>query len=511
MSNRDGNLSNMDDDRRLSQVNKPGGVQNVSFIGNTLMRSPPLTPGGSKGPTQKSDPAKKRKADSQREDEYEAYMKPMDELQESVQQISEYIVSAESKLNKVQINLLEGILGKITASATRILADNTYLAGQLRAYREVCLREHTSTSSNSYSPIMRTVEAIREDLKGCKADPAGAETLLAIKQMSERFVELREKDGTPNKDETGEWRMDRADWRKKARTEKKLSYAAAVEGGGQPQLEKVETPRAPRIRQFKAAIRSQLIDKGGPTPKKDKTIMVSAKDGSDVLAKFMEAVKPGNIGIEISNVRPTRGGRIALDIPEQADHQVLQDNEDLKKAGLEVTIAPHRLPRMTIFDVPTTWSGEELVEAFMENSIPNIPKEKVKEQFIPVYKVGPKDKPMTHWVVQVSPVMRKHLLDIGRVKLIWFSCRIQDNINVSRCYKCQLYGHVSSVCRNKQICGWCAGLDHAFRDCPNRQKTPCCVNCKAALMECSHDAGSSGCPSLKKAIQQYVRATDYGT
>lgn len=52
------------------------------------------------------------------------------------------------------------------------------------------------------------------------------------------------------------------------------------------------------------------------------------------------------------------------------------------------------------------------------------------------------------------------LLKRGTMYIGWNSCKIDERISITKCYKYQGYGHVASKCNNKTACGFCA-KDHA--------------------------------------------------
>ncbi|KAK7930877.1 hypothetical protein WMY93_007272 [Mugilogobius chulae] len=58
-----------------------------------------------------------------------------------------------------------------------------------------------------------------------------------------------------------------------------------------------------------------------------------------------------------------------------------------------------------------------------------------------------------------------------------------------RCFACQEYGHVASVCRGVRRCYRCGMSDCLNESCARQGKEPKCVHCKG-----NHSAGASSCP-----------------
>jgi hypothetical protein len=78
---------------------------------------------------------------------------------------------------------------------------------------------------------------------------------------------------------------------------------------------------------------------------------------------------------------------------------------------------------------------------------------------------------------------------------------------IRRCFKCQQYGHIGSICSNPTTCGLCAG-SHETRDCPQRssadQGPRKCVNCGDA-----HAAWSKICKKYAEAVDKVQVASGY--
>lgn len=64
----------------------------------------------------------------------------------------------------------------------------------------------------------------------------------------------------------------------------------------------------------------------------------------------------------------------------------------------------------------------------------------------------------------------------------------------TRCYRCQEYGHIASMCRNEIKCERCSG-SHDFMECTIKQTR--CANCKL-----SHLASSKDCPVFKTVLEK---------
>lgn len=78
-----------------------------------------------------------------------------------------------------------------------------------------------------------------------------------------------------------------------------------------------------------------------------------------------------------------------------------------------------------------------------------------------------------------------------------------------RCFKCQGYGHIGKVCRERKMtCGRCAG-EHKTETCKTEQEEVACQNCRKEGRASDHPAYWRGCPIYKRAEERYSKAVDY--
>lgn len=70
--------------------------------------------------------------------------------------------------------------------------------------------------------------------------------------------------------------------------------------------------------------------------------------------------------------------------------------------------------------------------------------------------------------------------------------------NVTQCFKCQGYGHISKDCVKTLTCLRCSG-DHAVKDCVKPKEDPLCANCGE-----KHAAIYKGCKSYQAEVSKVV-------
>ncbi|EFN68078.1 Uncharacterized 50 kDa protein in type I retrotransposable element R1DM, partial [Camponotus floridanus] len=83
----------------------------------------------------------------------------------------------------------------------------------------------------------------------------------------------------------------------------------------------------------------------------------------------------------------------------------------------------------------------------------------------------------------------------GRIYLLWRTYKIKEYIGVTRCFKCQGYGHTAKTCNSPdQICEICGGKDHLKKDCGQKDKVQC-INCtRSRRKDSKHNTKSKDCP-----------------
>lgn len=100
-----------------------------------------------------------------------------------------------------------------------------------------------------------------------------------------------------------------------------------------------------------------------------------------------------------------------------------------------------------------------------------------------------------------------------RVFFEWRSCKVEDYKGVTRCYNCQLYGHVAEFYIQKsKTCSYCSKEGHMIAECPDKKenKSPTFAACKKAKKKADHSVNVKTCPEYKAAYDRVIERTDYG-
>lgn len=108
----------------------------------------------------------------------------------------------------------------------------------------------------------------------------------------------------------------------------------------------------------------------------------------------------------------------------------------------------------------------------------------------------------------------RKILNEQKLNIGWDRCRIYDAVNITRCFKCNQFGHKATDCKKETICPKCAG-EHELSDCKSEDTETKCSNCVYAVnklkmkIDIHHPAWSAECPVYKRRIEQERSKIDF--
>lgn len=222
-------------------------------------------------------------------------------------------------------------------------------------------------------------------------------------------------------------------------------------------------------------------------------------------------VAPVKEKLKIKALKRISNKGVLIETETKEDLESVLKDERLQSAGLMVTFPAKKRPRMMIYDIPSDLTEKEIHQAIQQQNFEGSDKIKIAQDFKLSFKTGKRDKPTVNWVAEVTPEIRETLKKRSKVYIGWSCCSVRDFISVSRCYKCQAFGHVAKHCKaTTDTCGHCAKEGHTFNNCPAKSEKPQCANCKKARRQHDHSIRSLDCPAHRNALATHVSRTDYG-
>lgn len=232
----------------------------------------------------------------------------------------------------------------------------------------------------------------------------------------------------------------------------------------------------------------------------------------DTKGDILKIVNPVADNIKIKNVRRLGQGGVAVETATSEDAAKVMAHMELKNKGFKAEIPGRRGPRVIVHDVDRALTEEQVMEAILrQNDFNEDDAAAFKTQFRLRFRDGRPREDLVDWVAEVSPDARTRLRKRERLYIGWTACRVQDFIAVSRCFKCQLYGHIAKYCRQSgMVCGHCGEDGHGIKECNRKDSPAICILCKRAKKEFSHAIVSKECQAYQYAVDRLVNRTDCG-
>ena len=204
-------------------------------------------------------------------------------------------------------------------------------------------------------------------------------------------------------------------------------------------------------------------------------VISSQEDGFKVISPITVCKTLNSHVGEPEGVRRLKNGTLLVHVANQDQTRKLQDLKVF--AGVAVKVTPHNTLNTckgVIYSSEShLCSDDELIEwleDYKVSYIQRLPQRSGTGQLV---------------ILTFNTTVLPRSVPVG---FEW--CRVRTYIpNPRRCFKCQRYGHFSSVCTRAEVCANCSSLEHSHsRENPCQQKASC-TNCGQ-----EHPAFSKRCP-----------------
>lgn len=218
------------------------------------------------------------------------------------------------------------------------------------------------------------------------------------------------------------------------------------------------------------------------------TLLITPKEGDDTRKterKIREILKPRADKIKIKNIRTTKS-TIIIETEDKGDTDKILANVKLKE-NMKIERPKKKKPKIIMYDIPNNLSIKEITDSIYEQNFEDsIKRETFDEDFQLKFKTGPKDKETAHHVAEVSPRIRNQIIHKGRIYLAFLAVAVKDFLVVTKCLKCQDYGHIAKYCRSEtRKCEHCGERSHERKDCPNKEELAICIPCSIRGKKCT--------------------------
>lgn len=227
--------------------------------------------------------------------------------------------------------------------------------------------------------------------------------------------------------------------------------------------------------------------------------------------RLVQLIKPREDNLQVRGIRMVGRGGVLVEAASGGDAGKIMDHQALKDSGFTVERPRTVLPKVMIYDVPNEITEEEVKTCIITQNPSRRPEADAALRGLKIVrKIAVRERKVEHWVLECTPEVRDWLTSEGRIYIDWSSCRVKDYLSVTRCYNCQGYGHPSRFCKGKRTCGHCSG-DHDRKDCEARNDAFPCPACAKFGRNLMHEVTDPNCPVFRRAAEDSVRRTDYGS
>lgn len=251
------------------------------------------------------------------------------------------------------------------------------------------------------------------------------------------------------------------------------------------------------------------VEANGEVPKTFSSVLMSPPSlRRDLRSNIREEMVTLGVGLEAC--RPAGKTKILMKPRTNEEAERLTAALKLKGYSVKELSGPSRPLLMKINRVDVELKREDVAGVIYSQN-PRL-KEKITLQewmreFKPAFQKGnrarwPED---TIWVCEVSPRVRDLLKDGKSLHIGFARSKAEDYFDVSRCFRCQMFGHSQARCSGEAACARCAGA-HDTRQCTAPAEQPRrCVNCARANKPSAHSVEDVKCPAYTWAWKRYVR------
>lgn len=240
----------------------------------------------------------------------------------------------------------------------------------------------------------------------------------------------------------------------------------------------------------------------------------SSKTSDETKNIVQKIICPGEMKLKVRGVRKIGKGGLIISTETKEDLDKLRQSVQTASSGLTVDEPKKRKPRIIVIGVPASMAENEVYKSIYDQNLaeklPTISRDTFLSMIKLSHKSGRKDVENCNYILEVPAIIRKALITQERLFINWTSCPVRDFTLVTRCYKCQQYGHAARTCKvAAPTCGHCGEEGHTISDCTKKSEAPKCATCLRFKKPASHKTGEQECPAKKSAENRYINSIDY--
>lgn len=241
----------------------------------------------------------------------------------------------------------------------------------------------------------------------------------------------------------------------------------------------------------------------------------NSKTSEETKNMVQKIICPEEMKLKVRGFRKVGKGGVIISTESKDDIEKVKQTVQLSTSGLTVDEPHKRKPRIIVIGIPSSMSENEVYKCIYEQNLADKLPCMTRDTFLSSVKLshksGKKNTESCNYIIEVSAVIRKALITQERLFINWTSCPVRDFTLVTRCFKCQQYGHAAKSCKTvAPMCGHCGEEGHSIQDCTKKAESPKCATCLRFKKQSSHKTGDPDCPAKKAAEYRYINSIDYG-
>lgn len=235
-------------------------------------------------------------------------------------------------------------------------------------------------------------------------------------------------------------------------------------------------------------------------------ILINPAEGityAELLRGVRTKVKPEDTGTLIKTIRESRSGGILVELEHNCKNRGAFSKAVKAAVGNSGTVRD-LVPKATVeirdLDDITT---EEDIRAALSRDLG----EHHEVNRVSLSKTSYRGQRSATVVLQEEGLSK--LLDAGRIKVGWVSCRIREAIKVVRCFRCLDYGHLARACKGpdrSKLCLKCGEANHKIEACQKDARCLLCAALKDTAINSEHITGSRTCPRFREEYAKSVNS-----
>lgn len=179
----------------------------------------------------------------------------------------------------------------------------------------------------------------------------------------------------------------------------------------------------------------------------------------------------------------------------------------------EVKMEKLQKPRLKIVGIQNKYECEELKSLILNLNFEGM--SNIEGEIDVKYIKYLEQKNLYTAYIEVSPNLYYQIMGTRKRLYIGLqSCRVYNDLNIRRCWKCAMYGHYGGSCENVEYCQICAGK-HNTRNCKEKENL-CCINCMDVNDQYGHRrdihhmaSNEKVCETFKDRRRYIISKTDY--